>query len=295
MEIVYVRHGHACHNALKYQATPNYFNLNRLVKRVTFPDPPLTDCGQKLSIANGEILRKKLSAMWGDGTYSVGTSYSLRAIESGLAMFPRGKINPLPYITEEGSGEKPATIEKQKAYLSANNTRSQKAYLSGKKDSRRVNWMAVIEDQDRGVSDYKKFLSFLNLNIRRQRAKSTDKLVRWVIVSHSHFIRNSLSKAVESLPKAVGGACSKLNLDNNEGVKVAYDANLIAQSCKPLGGELKTWFTKKNKTASKDYLCPKDVATCMEVDPKRFGAKEGDTFSPWIKGRPSIDSACCTD
>jgi len=276
VEIVYVRHGHACHNALKYQATPNYFNLDRLVKRVTFPDPPLTDCGQKLSIANGEILRKKLSAMWGDGTYSVGTSYSLRAIESGLAMFPGKNIHPLPYILEKGPGEGPATIE------------AQQTYLSGKSDSRRVVWTGVTEGQHRGVSDYKEFLSGLKPSIRKQRAKSTDKQLRLVIVSHSGFIRKSLSKFV-------GGACSKLHLDNNEGVKVSHDADLMAKGCEPLNGELKTWYTKKSNAASKEYLCPKDYATCMKKAPDRFGAKKGDKISKWIKGPPWNGAACCTD
>merc|ERR1712232_1531386 len=102
VEVVFIRHGLACHNALNYQ-TAGFATSGGRFNHCRYPDPPLTDCGVAQSTANGVALLDALETKLSWKPQSVYSSSMIRAMETAMAMFPGHTVAPLPFINERGT------------------------------------------------------------------------------------------------------------------------------------------------------------------------------------------------
>lgn len=213
VEVLFVRHGHACHNALKHQGS-TMGGLNHC----RYLDPPLTDCGLKHSQENGVELATALTGLnW--TPHMVSSSALLRTMETAHAMFPSQTIYPLPFINEKGHGRlltpcnSPDSIANQTVRLTASAVnvdfkwlQSGSGDLSGsidlndtRLDSNRRNW---DRDDARTAVKYKEFQAYLGqyvvpelLSQNKAVVESSGrKSVRIAIVSHSNFLKYIFEK-----------------------------------------------------------------------------------------------------
>jgi len=298
VEVLFVRHGHACHNALSYH-TDNIGPIKTgKVKHAFYSDPPLTDCG----LLNSEVNGHELHAALGDwNPQFVGSSSMVRAMETAIAMFPGHKVVPLPFIPEDalGAANSPKPLEEQKVLL----------------PNDAINWHHMetdIELQDDRVEafnhkkhysanearekvKYREFRAFLGEKIVPGLLPSElgpDRVVRLAIVTHSLLLKAKLKKYFQ---------CD-VTFANNEARLVTYLYNVNSQqlveltsdspskNCKdPLGRPPTRKWGKERK-----YACSQDYRRCVSIDAKAMGladGKPGDQ-SPWIKA-PANGDECC--
>ena len=104
-EIIFVRHGESCANAL--QKGPSIVSKIRgLVTHKQYLDPELTTKGKTLSIKKYEKLREAFTTEpFQKGQYTIGSSPLLRAQETAyymLAKHVKKPVNIMPYLGETG-------------------------------------------------------------------------------------------------------------------------------------------------------------------------------------------------
>ena len=94
-DLIFVRHGFSCANALKAKSRVHIF----------YSDPELTKVGIEISRSASSALIERVNALWGDNPYVVASSQMIRAQETAYYMISSKKdkpINIFPYISEKG-------------------------------------------------------------------------------------------------------------------------------------------------------------------------------------------------
>jgi len=315
VEVLFVRHGHACHNALSYH-TDNIGPIKTgKVKHAFYSDPPLTDCGLLNSEVNGHELRAALGD-W--NPQFVGSSSMVRAMETAIAMFPGHKVVPLPFIPEDalGAANSPKPLEEQKVLL----------------PNDAINWHHMetdIELQDDRVEafNHKKHYSANEarekVKYREFRAFLGEKIVpgllpavidqhhvlRLAIVAHSHFLKAKLKKYFKcevpghSMPcHAMPSAHWQVKFNNNEARLVTYSYNVDSHRLTELNSDIPSVNCRdpvgrkpyRSWGKEKKYACAQDYARCMSFNAKAMGVADGrpGDQSPWIKA-PLNGEECC--
>jgi broad specificity phosphatase PhoE len=95
LDLIFVRHGFSCANALKAKSRIHIF----------YSDPELTKVGVERSKLCGVALMKKVETVWNREPYMVASSQMIRAQETAYYMISSrtGKpINIFPYVSEKG-------------------------------------------------------------------------------------------------------------------------------------------------------------------------------------------------
>jgi len=295
VKVIFIRHGHACHNALGKQGSSN--TLSNKWHESLYLDPPLTNCGVRLSEANGASLRNAI----GETPTFVGTSGLIRAIESGLAMFPdAARVSPLPFISEEGiwSCNTPSHVSEQQEHFKNTDPTG----------AARLDWRYIkaFKKKDRGAADYKKFKDFLADTVLPDLvADFPGSNLTLAIVSHSHFLTTTFEKAF-------GRTGKERRFENNAAKSVTYtytfrsrrDESKIQSvtlqedknSYAVVGDAPVLWPPPQKDKAG--YLCQKDYNRCSVVNPKKMGLTQEEaaakSSSPFINHQQDGDE-CCTD
>jgi len=294
VKVIFIRHGHACHNALGKQGKGK-FGISAWSHQSAYKDPPLTNCGVRLSTANGARLRDAS----GETPTFVSTSGLIRAIESGLAMFPdAARVSPLPFISEEGiwSCNTPSHVSEQQEHFKNTDPTG----------AARLDWRYIeaLKKKDRGAADYKKFKVFLADRVLPDLvAEFPGSNLTLAIVSHSHFLTTTFEKAF-------GRTGKELRFENNAAKSVTYTYTFGSwpeertiqsvtlqedeNSYAVVGDAPVLWPpSRKDK-----YLCQKDYNRCSVVNPKKMGLTQEEaaakSSSPFINHQQDGDE-CCTD
>mmetsp|Transcript_82420 Transcript_82420/g.163521 ORF Transcript_82420/g.163521 Transcript_82420/m.163521 type:complete len:340 (-) Transcript_82420:30-1049(-) len=298
VEVLFVRHGHACHNALHYHSKKKAGVKIGKLKHFFYADPPLTNCGLLNSFENGRELRAAL----GNWTPQfVGTSSMVRAIETAIAMFPGHEVVPLPFIREDALGacNTPTSLEKQKELLSI----------------ARINWQHMetdvqLEDDRVDVFNHKKKYSATDaresIKYREFRAFLGEKIVpsllpaelvpgqvlKLAIVSHSGFLKARLKKYFKCDVYFTNNEARLVtySYDSKSHLLSEHNSDIPSFNCKdPLGGTPGRKWGKEKK-----YACAQDYSRCMAVDAKAMGNAKGSAGdpSPWIQA-PAEGEECC--
>jgi len=292
VNVTFIRHGHACHNALDKQGSG--WHWGNKYRQAKYRDAPLTNCGMRLSKANGIRLSK---ASPGAPDF-VGTSGLLRAIETGLEMFPGANIHPLPFIAEDGSDacNTPSDNAAQQGRLNATH---------GPTDAKRVKWQyinAAPNPAEVGASDYTSFKKLLALKVLPQLvANHPDRELTLAIVSHSKFMRTAMKKSFGCEKKdayfdnnAAKSASYNFSFNKKGGEIEAVSFGEVAKSCTSIDFSPQVW-------TQKDF-CQADYDRCSIADPKSMGLSEKDALGH--KQSPSIshpdpakrpEYVCCKD
>lgn len=283
VEVLFIRHGHACHNAMNYHEE----NSGKW-HHCEYPDPPLTDCGVQNSIANGKLLKAQLKAL-GWKPQFVGSSSMVRTIETANAMFPSHHVHPLPFFKETANALG-GLVGKAKCNMPLNLTSQKQAVktLSGSKSVEwkflnigpfklhdpRIKWTIGGRRRTWSINDaretvkYSDFRAFLGEQIipglyNKATARKTG-AVKLAIVSHSSTLKTKLKKYFKC--KAPAGE-KKFYFVNNAAKMFRYKYDVkkrqliereYPQSCQDVSplASLKKWGKEKK------YACPQDYKRC---------------------------------
>jgi bisphosphoglycerate-dependent phosphoglycerate mutase len=328
VDVLFVRHGLACHNALNYQGV-SYWK-GKFV-HCEYPDPPLTDCGIRESEDNGKALAETLQNLsW--QPQKIFSSSMIRAMETASAMFPNytPSVAPLPFISElsgveraigKGRCNDPISLADQQnhfssagmdidwQYVNTSFTLTEAGIARRPSDppehmikNHKTDWSS---DEARQKVKYKEFRAFLGEHVVPGLISSAlGNTVKIVIVSHSAFLREKLAEKYFK--------CANSYFVNNDAMLLSYDYNqltkLLTESASSIGtclrprpsGPRRVWYDKKaskdDKERRHDYLCPADYGTCWTDRGKKLmgdaDGKPGDQ-SFRIKLPPTSQSDCC--
>lgn len=245
VELLFIRHGHACHNLLngKYQGSTTFAKIIHC----RYPDPPLTDCGLRSSQENGKELRRRLETAWGWTPHFLGASSMLRAMETAHAMFPDTRVHSMPFISELGGGaispcNEPGDVAQQSRalnndtlfkfglvswdnHLVLQDTRVKRAADHFFSHGHKTKWTSK---EARSAVLYKEFRAFLGEQVVKKLVESPEdvgytmrhgtKVVKIAIVSHSGFLRTKIKKYFKC-----DGFFNKVYFQNNAAMLVYYD------------------------------------------------------------------------
>lgn len=303
VEVLFVRHGHGCHNALKYHtATIKYVVSIGSMMHCLYPDPPLTDCGIANSRANGLELNDALNFRWNWKPQFVGSSSMIRAIETASSMFPNYEVFPLPFISENGNMpcNKPKPLTEQQAQLSnisinwkhvsknivLKDYRLKIEEASFSTGGHKTKWS---KDDAREAAMYKEFRAFLGERIVPGLLNGNS-TVKVVIVSHSAFMRTRLKKYFNCETYFVNNAAMLTVYDYNVSSKQVFEhTSSKGRHCtSPLDHPPSKLWGKEKK-----HACPADYARCF-VNPGAMGKKDGvaGDQSPWIRANKPGQECC---
>jgi len=190
VDIVYVRHGLSCSNAIQ-----EYGGLIDKARLLFYGDPPLT----QFSVNNIKSIRnKKIKSSTVDILLS---SVLLRAIQTGLNLFPTKKLHVVPYIKEAviGPTNNVKSIEYQKKML--------------KRMKKNVDYDYVTKEGEylsfANKSSHSMFINWLSKelpNLIKQYKLEKRKKIKIVVVTHSIYMKKNLSDVQIDKPFNVGMA-----------------------------------------------------------------------------------------
>jgi len=298
VEVLFVRHGHACHNALSYHTEQVGPIKTGKFKHLSYADAPLTDCGLVNSQANGHELRAAL----GNWTPQfVGTSSMIRAMETAMAMFPGYTVVPLPFIREDAMGacNSPKDLELQKAQLPADAIDWQHMETDIQLRDDRVKAFNHKKEysakEAREKVKYREFRAFLGEKIVPGLLPSElgpNRVVRLAIVTHSLLLKAKLKKYFQCDVKFANNEARLVTYlyHVNSQLLVELTSDSPSKNCKdPLGRPPTRKWGKERK-----YACSQDYRRCVSIDAKAMGLADGrpGDQSPWIKA-PANGEECC--
>ena len=271
----FVRHGYACHNAVR-----NLYK-NKLIsyeesKKITAPgnkDPELTEIGVQASINNGMIITKLIKEVSSNAKNKsmdiqtinvVGCSPLIRSMETAYYMTrkwktPPNKIYVLPILREidEGSSNKYSKESRERMNgLMAYGMKSieeQKEYLKSK-----------------GILEFFNF-DFVEGNIERTEPGDINKFINWI--SRTQFCKNDCNMFIVT-HAGVLNEYAKEGFFNNSGFVVNYtkenNGRMIRNQLFSLNKILpRSFFYDYDKTEYNgiEYYCPSNrcSAFCTNV------------------------------
>lgn len=310
IEVLYVRHGHGCHNALSYQGEKvGFFNLGK-PKQASYLDPPLTNCGVQQSSANGEQLREALREKGWEAEYYF-TSTLARTVETAAFMFPDERLYPIPFIAEKGVGmikggvNSPRDLQLQKELFANRSWDVNWTFLPTEhitlKDPRlkegplsQRSWRHWGADAARRASSHQAFQAYFGERVLpellAERGPSTS--LRLAIFGHGKWMKSTMHKyfGCRELPK----------FKNNRAVFVKYAYEVAERRLTPITGENACAQPFEGPTAmywNQDYLCPKDYRRCFDHGGSAYMADwDGDFDSELIEDEDDDNlQGCCGD
>lgn len=177
MNIIYIRHGFSCANAIQHLSSKWH-----QYKRFFFKDPPLTDW------AKDEIKAVQGDVQWGRHIDMVLASTMLRAIQTACALFPKREVTVVPFMKESGHGpsNRPVTIEEQLAQLTS-------------EERQQVNFDLAMHPGRHG-SHITSFKDWLGEKLPQLMDLSKKKEITIAIVTHSQLMKKQLGG---TLPKNI--------------------------------------------------------------------------------------------
>lgn len=319
VEILFVRQGHSCGNALHAQGekkgmtgvvSGKVADAKTLNHAVKFLDAPLTNCGKHQSQLTGKQLRdalKKQNWKWD----AVLSSTLLRAMETGTYMFPGETVYPVPFLAEHGFGpskgplNRPRNLKEQKFIFKNDPVEFQfvpNATLNFQ-DPRlhTIEAKATIHKGGgfqahkyspkaaRMSSTYRAFRAFAGENLlpkllsRRQGSGP----LRLVVLGHGNFFKKTLAKYFDCQTPFINNDAMLVKLNYNiEKTKLTE-----TYGCeKPLkDGPWVNW--------DRPFLCPKDYQMCYAHGSSKFmGGNDEGKGSEYVNTRPDDNSdGCCID
>lgn len=190
VDIVYIRHGLSCSNAIQ-----EYGKLTDKMKLLFYGDPPLT----QFSVNNIKTIQnKKVKTSTVDILLS---SVLLRAIQTGLHLFPKKKMHIVPYIKESvlGPTNNVKSLEYQKKFLKGAKNRIDYNYVA--KDSKYLSFA--------NKSSHAMFINWLSKelpNLIKMYGLDKRKRIKIAVVTHSIYMKKNLSETKVDKPFNVGMA-----------------------------------------------------------------------------------------
>lgn len=190
VDIVYIRHGLSCSNAIQ-----EYGNITDKMKLLFYGDPPLT----QYSVNNIKgIQNKKVKTSTVDILLS---SVLLRAIQTGLHLFPKKKMHVIPYVKEAviGPTNNIKSIEYQHKMLKSMKNRVDYSYVA--KDGKYLSFA--------NKSNHTMFINWLSKelpNLIKMYGLEKRKKIKIAVVTHSFYMKKHLSETKVDKPFNVGMA-----------------------------------------------------------------------------------------
>jgi broad specificity phosphatase PhoE len=295
LEVLWVRHGHGCHNAIRHQGAGFFAQIN-------YPDPFLTNCGKIMTERNGEKAKEILDALdW--SPEHVFSSALLRAIETATIMFPGSTVQPLPFIGEKGFGllvgnlNTARTPEEQQAILP--DASLDYRFLPDEKielKDKRAYYHKYSADRSRKASSHKAWRAFFAEQVMPELLQGHDSNLplRVAIVSHKHFIKDMIQDFF---------FCSAHKPQNNEAVLLKYDYNPQTKKLFEVLGEDESpddacGYPLENQMTSQwheEYLCLKDYDNCYEHGGREVMKVNEATGESGIINDAEAGQMCCSD
>lgn len=183
LEIIFVRHGVSCANAMKYR--------DRVVSQL-YRDPELTAFGIQRSQEKANILQSIVAERFPDNAYSIGASFLMRAQQTAFHMLAHDAQKPihiLPHIGETGIGPSniPLSVEKQRTILDPAIVRQIGTDERGDlRYGKRANWDSFMKWIRNKGDDLEPFFTPVT---RLSALGSEETVYRAVVVSHSNFLK----------------------------------------------------------------------------------------------------------
>jgi len=183
LEILFVRHGLSCANALK---------IKDRVSSGFYRDPELTTYGKERSEQLTDRFTAYVNRIFPNNAYSIGASTMIRAQQTAYYMLAKNtdkKIHILPHIGETGltPANIPLKAEKQKTIMSSGLVRKLGEDARGDtKYGIRSNWSKFIEWVNTLYETQHHLAPFFTETMN---AKG-ETVYRAVIVSHSNFLKS---------------------------------------------------------------------------------------------------------
>lgn len=231
LDIVFVRHALSCTNVW----------ANKLYgTHLFYKDPELTLAGISTSKELSPLFIKKITDLWGEKPYSIGSSSMIRAQQTAyhmLASILEKPINIMAHICETGLSldNQAYPVDKQRIILETKSPGVGKL-LSAGLDGRENH---TIWDK----SDFGKFLTWAVLN-PEYFALGSDGRYRAVIFTHSHFLMKAFN--MDNL------------INNNNAIHTVIDTNNTATL------DYNTWFMNHVNLSE---ICPNDcqISFCDNI------------------------------
>jgi len=304
VQVLWVRHGHACHNAMAHQGGRVFDNKKNeggirlgILAMPFYRDPYLTNCGKLTSERNGRQLREALDGLnW--SPERIFTSPALRTMDTATIMFPNETVYPIPFIGEKGFGliagncNTPRKIEEQKQVLQ--NKSVDFSYLPTSRvelKDKRVRFHRYTAKRSKIASSNTAFRAHFGEQVLpkllEQRGDNSEPL-RFVMVGHAVALRVMTRDYFH---------CRSSKLGNNEALFVDYDYNPKTQrmfevlddnSCiPPFEGEVSSGWHET-------YLCKKDYDNCFDHGGRKSMGVNSKNESKFVEDAEP-GQMCCVD
>jgi len=245
-DLIFVRHGFSCANALKAKSRIHIF----------YSDPELTKVGIEQSKMSAESLMKRIETVWADEPYIVASSQMIRAQETAYYMISsktNKPINIFPYVSEKGFTRDNYAMPRndQLNILNQRNPHIVDLLMKGS-DNREPQTIW-------SKSDIASFIKWASAH-PNEFSLGSDGHYRAIIFTHSHFLKESFSMGV----KIKNNDAIRTIIDTNNNVKsltydywqlnTGYEISICpdgcrVSTCKKTGAGKRKRGTKKRKLA----------------------------------------------
>lgn len=228
--LIFVRHGFSCANALKAKSRIHIF----------YSDPELTKVGIERSKLCGVALIKRLGKAWDTEPYVVASSQMIRAQETAYYMISNRTAKPInifPYISEKGFTMDNYAMSKEDQIQILNTRNPHIVDLLAKGSDNRETQTIWSK------SDITSFINWAVLH-PNEFSLGSDGQYRALIFTHSHFLKESFHMSE--------------NINNNDALHTIIDTSNSRN--------LKYDYWRLN-TSSEVSLCPDGcrVSTCKKT------------------------------